>query len=362
MYNYDHEDQELSYKEIMSIKQHVKEFWTYFLKNENQIRQALDLKDMKKIHEWNEKLGEQCLKTAGCYVSLEKDDEIYCLIFEPMKDKTSQIICLYLTKFAPKTLKDWVLFDCIPPLNEKIFHYRFEVEDKTYSIEEMKIGFTETGKHNDTLDVSLVCEGFEKMNEHEKEVIAETFVQNVLGDLVLNCYVDNIECSAHEKEDIEYVALKDGYDVLIDFMDLHHYKTYSDCTQIYSVYKKDEAETGDELLDDRILISTIHPLNFVEVMNQERTSLNQITRLGGEVGFLVMDIDVFDEKTAYQKRVLEKELNELLYDLGIARICGSGVALKRIYFEVFIFDKEEFKQAVVKIVQRLNLEFKYIAY
>ena len=65
---------------------------------------------------------------------------------------------------------------------------------------------------------------------------------------------------------------------------------------------------------------------------------------------------------AQQKRVLEKELNDLLYELGIARVIGSGIAQKRVYFEVFIFDKEEFKKAVVKVVSKLNLPITYLAY
>ena len=140
-------------------------------------------------------------------------------------------------------------------------------------------------------------------------------------------------------------------------MELHNYKPYSDCTQIYTVYKLDEENTSDEILDDRILISTIHPMNFIEVMNNERRSLNQITRLQGEVGFLVLSIDEFNESVAEQKRVLEKELNDLLYELGIARVTGSGIAPKRVYFEMFIFDKEEL---AVEKIKKLIVEIRNI--
>ena len=200
------------------------------------------------------------------------------------------------------------------------------------------------------------------MNDNEKDIIGETYVQNVLGDLVLNSYVEKIECIPTKREDVKYVPMTSGYDEIIDFMELHNYKTYSDCTQIYTVYKLDEENTSNEVLEDRILISTIHPMNFIEVMNNERRSLNQITRLQGEVGFLVLSIDEFNETVAEQKRVLEKELNDLLYGLGIARVTGSGIAPKRVYFEVFIFDKEEFKKAVVKVVSKLNLPITYLAY
>lgn len=347
----------------MSIKTNVKDFWKYFLKNLYEIEKALSMNDQDKIKYWEEQLGNECLKTAGCYLSLEKDGDLNILIFEPMKDKTSQIICVYLKKFAPKSLVDnWVIFDCIPPLSEKIYHYHFQVEEKDYTIDDIQIGFIETPKVQDSFSISLICEAFENMNENEKDVIASTFVQNVLGDLVLNSYVEKIECGVEKKENVKYVPLKDGYDEIIDFMELHNYKTYSDCTQIYSVYKRNESEISDEVLDDRVLISTIQPLNFVEVMNHERTSLNQITRLKGEVGFLVLEIEEFNEQEAQRKRVLEKELNDLLYDLGIARICGSGIAPKRVYFEVFIFDKEEFKKAIVKVVANLKLPLTYIAY
>jgi hypothetical protein len=58
-----------------------------------------------------------------------------------MKDKTSQIICVYLKKFAPKSLVDnWIIFDCIPPLSEKIYHYKFNIDEKDYSIYDIEIG------------------------------------------------------------------------------------------------------------------------------------------------------------------------------------------------------------------------------
>lgn len=347
----------------MSIKSNALAFWKYFLKNQKDIENSLETQDKDKIKFWNDKLGEECLKVAGCYLSIEREDEFNLLTFEPMRDKTSQIICVYLKKFAPKALVDsWIIFDCIPPLCDKINHYRFNIDEKDYTIHDIEIGFIETPKVQDSFSVSLVCEAFENMNDNEKDIIGETYVQNVLGDLVLNSYVDKIECIPTKRDDVKYVPMIDGYDEIIDFMELHNYKTYSDCTQIYSVYKLDEDTVSDEVLEDRILISTIHPMNFIEVMNNERRSLNQITRLQGEVGYLILSIDEFNENVATQKRVLEKELNDLLYGLGIARVTGSGIAKKRVYFEVFIFDKEEFKKAIVKVVGKLNLPITYLAY
>lgn len=347
----------------MSIKSNALAFWKYFLKNQKEIELALESQDKDKIKLWNDRLGEECLKVAGCYLSIEREDDFNLLTFEPMRDKTSQIICVYLKKFAPKALVDsWIIFDCIPPLCDKINHYRFNIDEKDYTINDIEIGFIETPKVKDSFSVSLVCEAFENMNDNEKDIIGETYVQNVLGDLVLNSYVEKIECISTKREDVKYVPMIEGYDEIIDFMELHNYKTYSDCTQIYTVYKLDEENTSNEVLEDRILISTIHPMNFIEVMNNERRSLNQITRLQGEVGYLILSIDEFNETVAEQKRVLEKELNDLLYGLGIARVTGSGIAPKRVYFEVFIFDKEEFKKAVVKVVSKLNLPITYLAY
>ena len=347
----------------MSIKTKVKDFWRYFLKNQNEIEQALTSQDSKKIKEWEEKLSDECVKASGCYLSLENDDNFHVLVFEPNKDKTSQIVCVYMKKFAPASLADnWMIFDCIPPLSEKIDHYRFRVDEKDYMIDDLSVTFIEIPKAKDSFIVSIACEAFDQMSQSDRDVIAETYVQHVLGDLILNCYVDHIECTSSLKEGYKYVPMKEAYDEIIEFMDLHHYRSYADCTQIYTVYKLNEDEISDEVLKDRVLISTIQPMNFVEVMNQERRSLNQINRLGGEVGYLILEIDQFNETEAQRKRVLEKELNDLLYELGIARITGSGVAAKRIYFEVFVFDKEEFKQAIVKVVGRLHLPMTYLVY
>ena len=80
----------------MSIKTNAKAFWTYFLKNKEKIEEALQANDSDQIKEWEKKLGDECLKTAGCYLSLEKDDELNLLVFEPM------IIALSLCCGTPK--------------------------------------------------------------------------------------------------------------------------------------------------------------------------------------------------------------------------------------------------------------------
>lgn len=346
----------------MSIKTKAKQFWSDFLKNQAVIEKALDSQDSKEKQIWEDKFSNACMQIANCTLSLSKEEEFYVLTFEPHKDKTAQIICVYLKKFATQALVDkWMIFDCVPPLQENIFHYHFKYDEKDYTIDDLSVSIVEKGNAKDMFDVWVMCEAFESMNIHEAETLASTYVENILGDLLINCYVDKIEIQSKKTDGYKYVPLKEAYDEVIEMMDLHHYAMYSDCTQLYSVYKLDEAES-DEVLKDRVLISTIQPLNFVEVMNQERHSLNAITRLGGEVGFLIYPIDSFDEKEAQKKRVLEKELNDLLYTLGIARIVGSGIAPKRIYLEVFIFDKEEFKKAIVKVVSKLNLPLTYLAY
>ena len=195
----------------MSIKSNALAFWKYFLKNQKEIESALESQDKDKIKFWNDKLGDECLKVAGCYLSIEREDDFNLLTFEPMRDKTSQIICVYLKKFAPKALVDsWIIFDCIPPLCDKINHYRFNIDEKDYTIHDIEIGFIETPKVKDSFSVSLVCEAFENMNDNEKDIIGETYVQNVLGDLVLNSYVEKNECSPVKKDFVKYVPMAEG--------------------------------------------------------------------------------------------------------------------------------------------------------
>lgn len=347
----------------MSIKTKARDFWTTFQYHKKDIEKALDSNNQDEIKKWNDTIGNLCLDVAGCYCSLEKEDDFYILTFEPHRDKTSQIICVYLKKFVPSSLVDnWMIFDCIPPLCEKIFHFHFSFEEKNYTIDDLRVTFIETPKVKDSFSIVVCCEAFENMNQNEADGIAQTYCTSIFGDLINNAYVEKIICESEQREGYKYVAMRDAYDEIIEFMDIHEYRTYCDCTQIYSIYKLDENEISDEILKDRVLISTIQPLHFVNVMNHERSSLNQVNRLQGEVGYLVLSIPEFNETEAQRKRILEKELNDLLYDLGIARVCGSGIARKRIYFEVFIFDKEEFKKAIVKVVSKLNLPITYIAY
>ena len=66
------------------------------------------------------------------------------------------------------------MYDVPPPARNAIDSINsVDSNQALYTIDDMKIGFIETPKVQDSFSVSLVCEAFDKMNENEKEVLKE---------------------------------------------------------------------------------------------------------------------------------------------------------------------------------------------
>lgn len=346
----------------MSIKKKTIEFWKYFLKQNEQIKRVLDGQDQNEIKQMKDALNDKFIEFTGCYLDLSRnDDGFYECTFMPETDKTSQLVCLYLKKFVPASLIDeWMIHDCIPPMSDKAMNLFFKVEDLTFTVDDIQVAF-DVHKEHECVDIWVGCNAFEWMNEAERDTIALTFVKQMLGDVVYQSYVKDIKTSEKLKEDKMYISLESAYEVLLDLIEENNWKNYHDLMESYHVYKLDNEIDSVDLMKDRVLISTMYPGLFTEYNSKDRTCCNQVNRLGGEFGVLVYDIQQFDENENKKKHTLEKQLNDLMYDLGIARIIGSAVGKKHIYFEVMIYDKEDFKQACLKLAKS-GFMFQYIPY
>lgn len=346
----------------MSIKKKTVAFWQYFLKQKDQIQRILDGNDSNEIKQMRDALSDKLIEFAGCYLDLVKnEDGYYECIFLPETDKTSQLISLYLKKFAPKVLADeWIISDCLPAMSDKAMHLFFKVQDLIYTVEDIQIAF-DVYKEHECVDIWVGCDAFEWMNEAERDTIGMTFVKQMMGDMVYQYYIREIKTSEKLKEDKIYIPLMSSYEALLDLIEENNWKDYHDLIESYHVYKLDQEVESEDLMKDRVLISTMYPGLFTEYNSKDRTCCNQMNRLGGEFGVLVYEINQFDENESIRKRALEKELNTLLYDLGIARMIGSAIGKKHIYFEIAIFDRDDFKKACLTLAKQGFL-FQYLPY
>ena len=66
-----------------------------------------------------------------------------------------------------------------------------------------------------------------------------------------------------------------------------------------------------------------------------------------------------DEKEAVVRQQLEKEINDLLYDISIARTMGGAVGVYYSYIDVAVFDIDGFKFALEKINEKMSFKIYY---
>ena len=333
----------------MSIKTNIALFWKTFLNEQKELEKALDANDTNEIKRISAELNDILIQTSGCYLNVHKEDDFYECTFLPEEDKTSQIICVFLKQFAPKTVNEtWRVYDCRPPMSEQVYHMTFDVKDLSYTIQDIDVALTPY-KEISSFDLHVVCAGFEWMAEPEIKATVDRILKYVLGDVLAENNINEVTFSHQKKKDLSYVNMSDLYEVMCDKMDELDMPFYTDLTQTYRVFRRNEAETSDEFLQDRLLISTIHPYLFVEIMNKQRIILDQMSRLGGEYGVMAYEIETYDEQAAARKRMLEKQLNDLLISQGTARIIGSAIGTKRIYFDVAVLDKKDFKTSLLTL-------------
>ncbi len=346
-----------------TIKTKTAKFWQLFMKQQQELETALTNQDKAKTGELVRILNDELLSLAGCYLEVEGgEDNFYECTLLSGEDKTAQILAVYIKKFAPDQVLDrWIINDCRPPLSEKGFTMRFDVRQLSYGVEDLKVSI-DVLEEAKMVDLHIYCPGFEWQEENERRALSEIYLEMMLGSLLMEGYVNSYECVEAMDTEREWVLMSDLYEQLSELVETKGWVQFKDPTQIYRAYKLDKEEINDQINHDKILITTCHPELFTEIMNNQRTVLDQFNRLGGEYGTLAVDHDGYTEEVVHQKKVLERELNDLLYSLGIARCIGSAVGTHHYYLDVAVFDRNDFKTALAKINQQLGFTLTYLPY
>lgn len=346
----------------MSIKKKIALFWKTFMREQEDLEKALDQKDHNEIKRIQAALNDCMIQCAGCYMSVHKEEsDFYECTFLPEEDKTSQLICVMMKQFTPASVNEkWLVHEHRPPMSERVYHMTFDVKDLSYTIFDMDVALTAHKEFN-AFDLHVVCDGFEWMSEPEIKATVDRVLKHVLGDVLVENNVNEVTFSHIKEKDKTYVSMSECYEVMVEKMDELDIPLYRDCTQTYRIFRRNEAECSDEFLADRLLISTLHPTLFIETMEKERVILDQMTRLGGEYGVMAYEITTYDEAAANHKRLLEKQVNELLVSCGTARLIGSAIGKKHIYFDVAVFDKADFKTTLLTLAKN-NFMFTYRPY
>lgn len=346
-----------------TIKSKTKKFWQLFMKQQAELQAALSEAQKEKVNELVRILNDELLSLAGCFLEVEANgDDFYECTFLSGEDKSAQIICAYLKKFAPDCVLDhWIINDCQQPLSDKAFQTRFDVRDISYGVEDIKVCMhvLEAAK---MVDLDVYCPAFEWQDEKEKEAITAILLEMMIGTLQMEAHINSFTCVEKQEEGNEWFLLADLYEQLLELAESKKWPDYKDPTHIYRAYKLEKEDINEQVHHDKLLITTCHADLFVEIMNEQRLILDSFNRLGGEYGTLVYEHEGVNENLAHHKKQLERELNDLLYSLGIARCIGGALGTHYCYIDVAVFDRNDFKQALVKINEKLPVTFHYYPY
>ena len=142
-------------------------------------------------------------------------------------------------------------------------------------------------------------------------------------------------------------------------LDVYKRQEYHDPLSIYTAYKLDEKPVSETLRNDRKLIVTTNAPLQEELMRKEDGMCRDFLALGGEYGFLYYEVLYEDEKEALVRQQLEKEINDLLYPMSIARTMGGAVGEYYSYIDIAVFDKDGFMIALEKINEHMNFKIYY---
>lgn len=344
----------------MNLKQRVNEFWEYFMSIHKDLENELREGERHEVSHRIEDINEHLTSVCGCKVDIEMSDtEFFELTFTPGGNKTAQICCAILKKDAPtQLLDDWIINAFRQPLSEKAMHSVLQIKDKEYHGSDFKVFYT-INEESKTLDIKIYCEGLTGMDENYREKMVAYMLELFIGELELEARISSIEIIDTPSDEENVCLLPNLYEDICDLIVAKEWMEYHDPLAIYMAYKLDEKPVNETLRKDMKLIVTTNPQLQEELLNDDFTTCKELIDKGGEYGYLYFEKMYEDEKEALVRQQLEKEINDLLYELSIARTMGGAIGIYYSYIDVAIFDIDAFKVALEKINEKMKFKLYY---
>ena len=345
----------------MYLKHRVKNFWTYFMDNKIALEEALRHADQHEVSHYVQDLNEKLKTISACGMEVEMSETgFFELTFTSQGNKNSQFASALLKKDAPAELhEDWIINAVRPPLSERALYTVLRVKDKEIKGSDFHIYYTinETSK---SIDLKVYCEALSLLDESRKENLVAYMLELFLGELEFEARVSSVEILDEPDQDAEnFCLLPNLYEDLCDIIVDQDWVEYHDPLSIYMAYKLDEKPVSETLRKDMKLIVTTNPQLQEEVLTNTFDMCKEFNDCGGEYGYLYYEKLYNDEKEALVRQQLEKEINDLLYDMSIARTMGGAVGIYYSYIDVAIFDLDAFKIALEKINEKMTFKIYY---
>ena len=343
----------------MDTKHRVKNFWNYFMGVREEVEQALAQNKQEEVQELSKEINLQVESVCDAKAELEYHDGFYELSFHGGANKTKQYICALLRKEAPKALiNDWIINAFRQPLSETALNTIVKIDDHEYSGADFTI-YYEIDQPARCIHVEVYSEALLKLEEKQREQVAVAMLELYIGEIELEARIGEVSVLTQPREDAQnFCLLPNFYEDICDIVMDEEWSEYSEPCAIYSAYKIDQEIVSETLRKDMKLIITTNAQLQEELLNKELDSCNEAIRFGAEYGYLFYEIEQEGEKIALVRQQLEKELQDLLYPLSIARTIGGAIGTHYAYIDLILFDKEAF----TILLERLNEHLPFPVY
>lgn len=343
----------------MEVRQRIHNFWKFFMSIQKGIENDLKAHDHACLEHHIEECNRHLEMISGGKVEFEEADGFFEMTFPSHGDKSVQYISALLKKDAPEELLEhWIINAYRPPLSEKAYHSRFENNHQSYQGSDFKI-YYEIDEINKMIPIKVFCKGLLNLDEEQQLRITRTMLELFIGELELEARISSIEILDEDIDAADVCLLPNFYEDICDIIIDQEWVEYHDPTQIYMAYKIDEKIAFEGLRKDMKLIVTTFPELQEELLNQEHTICKDMKQRGGEYGYLYYEVNGNKEESALLRQQLEKELQELLYPLSIARTIGGAIGTRYAYIDLLLFDQKAFAIALTKLREYLPFDIYY---
>lgn len=345
----------------MNLKHRVRNFWDYFLTIQMELEEALKKQERSDIAHYLEDINSRLANVTKTKMEIEMNDGFFEMTFPCGSDKTAQLCSALLKKDAPELLiENWIINAYRPALSELAMQTFMTIEGKEYHGSDFKVYYT-INTELKMLDIKVYCEGLKRLDQDTKERLVAHMLELFIGELEFEARIASVsildEVSTEEDEDI--CLLPNFYEDICDLIMDQEWMEYYDPLAIYTAYKLDEKPMSETLRNDMKLIVTTNSQLQEEILNKEFETCKEFYALGGQYGYVYYEKMYEDEKEALLRQQLEKEMNELLYPLSIARTMGGAVGVHYSYVDVAVFDIDGFQIALEKMNEKMNFKMYY---
>lgn len=344
----------------MNSKHRVHNFWSYFLTIQQPLETALREQDRHEYEHLLNDINEQLKTVCGCKLEVEMSETgFFEMTFATGGDKTAQLCSALLKKDAPQQLSEnWIINAFRPPLSERALNSYLQLNGQTVRGADFKVYYT-IEEESKTVELKVYCAALQGLEETNKESIVAYMLELFIGELEFEARISRVEILDAEIDEENVCLLPNLYEDLCDIIIDQEWMEYHDPLSIYMAYKLDEKPVSETLRRDMKLIVTTNPQLQEEVLNKEYATCKDFTDKGGEYGYLYYEKLYEDEKEALVRQQLEKEINDLLYPMSIARTMGGAIGMYYSYIDLAVFDRDGFAIALEKINEKMKFKIYY---